>query len=181
MLQLFSVCLFQTVYNMTEASVQRQQWMLVAKNVLLPHGKPRVKASHENPFAMGWIPFHGPCYRCSCMVSHRQDHYGRSDSITGLSCICQKVQALNFFNLKMKTPSSINGKLFKPTSVTCWDSSQLQELQKKWNFHFYSPQLWRSALQAPSIWETMASAATLEAKLTAETLPTKGSKAASEA
>merc|ERR550534_3403615 len=30
----------------------------------------------------------------------------------------------------MRTPSSINGKLFKPTSVTCWDSSQLQELQK---------------------------------------------------
>ena len=104
--------------------------MLVAKNVLLPHGKPRGKASHENPFAMGWIPFHGPCCRCCCTDLHRQDHYGRSDSITGLSCICQKVQALNFFNLKMKTPSSINGKLFKPTSVTCWDSSQLQELQK---------------------------------------------------
>ena len=46
--------------------------------------------------------------------SSRQYHYGRSDSK----------------NLKMKTPSSINGKLFKPTSVTCWDSSQLQELQK---------------------------------------------------
>merc|ERR550534_119822 len=30
----------------------------------------------------------------------------------------------------MRTPSSINGKLFKPTSVTCWDSSQLQELKK---------------------------------------------------
>ena len=99
-------------------------------DVLLPHGKPRVKASHENPFAMGWIPFHGPCCRCCCTDLHRQDRYGRSDSITGLSCICQKVQALNFFNLKMRTPSSINGKLFKPTSVTCWDSSQLQELQK---------------------------------------------------
>ena len=30
----------------------------------------------------------------------------------------------------MRTHSSINDKPFKPTLVTCWDSSQLQELQK---------------------------------------------------